>query len=376
MKVLFVRITNRISGAEKYNYYLAQELIRYSDIKPVFLTDCEDFANHLSSQGYFSYKLPIIIKEVGTKKDLLSFFRFFPQYLFIFIFEIHKLRKVHKFNIICFESMTEKIFLTPLLRLFSYKIVWIEHGPLFATESAWLIKKLYYLVSKFSNKIITVSRATENDLLSGGISQLKISTIYIGIDIKDFQNDIESKDRIVPTKKKVIGFIGTLNQQKGIERFMDITEMLLKKDPNLFFLIVGDGPQYYQIISLLKQRRIESKFLLTGYVEDVSLYLRQMNIVIFPTQHHEGLSLAILESLAAGNLIFAYDIGGNSEVIIDNITGYIFKDINNKLVDLILSKLYDRDNQKRIQLNSFRQINKYFNQQRQAQKFKTLLSSI
>jgi glycosyltransferase involved in cell wall biosynthesis len=361
MNVLFIRITNRISGAEKYNFYLANELINYTDIHPLFLTDCEEFRDQLKNHGFDAYHLPIKIKEIGTKKDLLSFFVQILKYYIIYILTIIRLRRVYNFRTICFESMTEKIFLTLLFRLFLYKIVWIEHGPLYITKSTFLIKKMYLFNSILVNKIITVSMNTEKDLISGGIPKAKIITIYIGIDITDKQLQLNNTDKFSSSINFTIGFVGTLNKEKGIMRFVHIGEMLLKKDVNLKFLVVGNGPLYHQVNTYIKQKRLSNYFTLTGFVEDVSSCIKKMNAVIFPTKHNEGLSLAILEALSERKLVFAYDVGGNSELILNGETGYLFQEINKDLIDTIYSTLRNIDIQKMIYHNSVAHVSKYFN---------------
>jgi len=169
MNILFIRITNRISGAEKYNYYLIEALKKYTDINPIIITDCEEFAKEIRDNKYTVYIFPLSIKEIGTKRDIISVVFQLPIYLITYIKIIKNLNSLYHFRIICLESMTEKIFLTILLKILLYKVIWIEHGPLFITQRAWIIKKLYMLNSYISDKIISVSNNTKKDLIQGGV---------------------------------------------------------------------------------------------------------------------------------------------------------------------------------------------------------------
>jgi glycosyltransferase involved in cell wall biosynthesis len=375
MNILFIRITNRISGAEKYNYYLIEALKKYTDINPIIITDCEEFAKEIRDNKYTVYIFPLSIKEIGTKRDIISVVFQLPIYLITYIKIIKNLNSLYHFRIICLESMTEKIFLTILLKILLYKVIWIEHGPLFITQRAWIIKKLYMLNSYISDKIISVSNNTKKDLIQGGVSQGKIQTLYIGVNIKDFQLRNINKT-ILPNNKKIVGYIGTLNKEKGIIDFVHLAKQIIKIDSNIIFLIVGDGSLNQYIRSYIRHTSIRKNFLFTGYIKDIRPYIKKMNIIIYPTHHYEGLSITILEALAMGKIVFARDIGGNSELIHHGKTGYLYKIENTELVKLILNKIYSYDEQKRIAYYSILLIKKHFNQQIQSMHFRSLFHSL
>ena len=334
-----VRMTDRISGAEIYNLNLLQGFAGYPDVDISFLTNSKYFLDRIREKKGKAFFLKSDLEEIGTKKNFLKALINSPIFISSFISNIRKVEKGEKFNLICLQSMTEKIFITPFLKLLNYKIIWIEHGPLFRTKRAAIIKILYKLISNFANKIIAVSKDTEKDLLNGRVNKNKIKTLYIGVDIKYFapltakEIEDEKKKLKIPLKNFVIGFLGTVNKEKGIEEFFSVASAISSllsggrmdswdggmKGVN--FLIIGDGP----LLKKIKEENKNKNFIFTGFEKDVKKYIGILDILFFPTKHNEGISLSLLETMSMRKVVVARDIGGNNEIINEN-TGHLYND--------------------------------------------------
>ena len=334
-----VRMTDRVSGAEIYNLNLLQGFAGYPDVDISFLTNSKYFLDRIREKKGKAFFLKSDLEEIGTKKNFLKALINSPIFISSFISNIRKVEKGEKFNLICLQSMTEKIFITPFLKLLNYKIIWIEHGPLFRTKRAAIIKILYKLISNFANKIIAVSKDTEKDLLNGRVNKNKIKTLYIGVDIKYFapltakEIEDEKKKLKIPLKNFVIGFLGTVNKEKGIEEFFSVASAISSllsggrmdswdggmKGVN--FLIIGDGP----LLKKIKEENKNKNFIFTGFEKDVKKYIGILDILFFPTKHNEGISLSLLETMSMRKVVVARDIGGNNEIINEN-TGHLYND--------------------------------------------------
>jgi len=294
MKLLFIRSTKGYSGAERYNAYLIHELRKDVSLDITFLTNSVALARQLQINA--TSWTPV---EVGTKKQLLQ------MILYAFIFIPKYLANIRTYDVTCLESRTEMIFLTPMLKFIGYKVVWIQHGPLFVSQAAGIIKTLYTLTSRLVDAIIAVSEDTKQDLVNGGIAENKITVIYIGVDTK----------KIEPTPKKsnkfTVGFSGTLTKEKGIMDFAIATK-------GFHTLVIGDG-----LGKTWMQQHVQAKF--TGFVNHTDRYLKNVDILLLPTYHHEGISMAILEAAAMGIPILTTNIGGNREIIKHGYNGFLYK---------------------------------------------------
>lgn len=360
MKILFNRICNKISGAEIYNLYLLKGLRVYKDLEITFTSDNEALIKRVKKMDIRSKGIIPGVNEIGTKKQfLLALFRlpvFYMRYSALF-------NQVGKQDLYVFESMTEKIFLTPVIKMSGKKVLWIEHGPLFETQRAEVIKFFYKLNSQLVDKIICVSKSTQNDLINGGMEKNKTIVMYLGIDTKEFiplniNTIYRIKTKLHLENKSVIGFLGTVSKEKGIADFLDVATLLNKENNNRKFMVIGGGPLLEWAKHEVAKRNLFHNFNFTGFITDVKEPLSILDVLLFPSHHREGLSIALLEAHAMGIPCVASDIGGNSEIIIHGKSGFLYKNSSvNKVKELIVEVLKNKKtfkhNARKVALNSF-----------------------
>lgn len=383
MKILFIRNAGRFSGSETYDINLFSELAKHKKYKIYFLTNLRGFARRASRLGVAAKIIFWGEEGIGTKKQLLSTLVKLPFVLPRYIYLIHKLEKKGRFDIICLQSMTEKLFLTPLLKVQGYKVIWTELGPIYATRMSEIITWLYKIVSIFVDKIITISKDTKNDLIHGGVSSKKIMAVYIGIDTKLFKPLSVSETKIlrnrhhIPLNATVIGFLGTVTEEKGIEEFVEVSNALIKQNRNCYFVVIGDGPRLNWMKAIVKTLQINHSYLFLGFLDNVKKYLGSIDILLLPTHHFEGLSLAILEAQSMGKVVIASSMGGNLEIINNGINGYVYKKFNiTNMVRLIDSLSIRRSKILKLSNNARKNIIDKFNIQLQAEKFLFLISAL
>ena len=92
---------------------------------------------------------------------------------------------------------------------------------------------------------------------------------------------------------------------------------------NIFFILIGTGPEEPKIVALLEKIGIDDYFHLAGRQYDVTTYLMEIDIAVNCSEK-EGLSNAIIEYMAAGIPIIASNAGGNPELIKNYVNGLIF----------------------------------------------------
>ena len=120
----------------------------------------------------------------------------------------------------------------------------------------------------------------------------------------------------------VVGFIGRLDEEKGIRELATVAKDI---PDNVTFRFVGDGPLYDWLEKKLAEEIETGKVELMGWVDhdDVPRELNKMKLLVMPSQPTEGLPTTILESLACGTPVCATAVGGVTDVISDNETGFI-----------------------------------------------------
>lgn len=383
MRIIFLRTTNRISGAEIYNLNLLKELTDNSNLQIILLTNSESLKKRANKLGLQSISASWLVKEIGTKKELLRVIIQLPVMLFECMKAIKVLEKKGRIDLICLQTTTEKIFLTPLFYFFKYKVIWIEHGPLYSSQMSRIITLLYRMASMLTNRIIAVSQDTKTDLVSNKVSFKKVEVIYIGVDTEKLEPlgdqervDIRSKMHL-DLKSNVIGFLGTVTKEKGIEDFLSISVQLIRSGGNFEFLIVGNGPDLVWMKNKVKRLNLEGCYYFIGFAEDVKKYLGIIDFFLFPTIHNEGISMAMLEAQSMEKIVLTRDIGGNSEIIENGINGYLYKHWDNQVVS---REIIDHDKNSKFFLkmgkHARKNIMRKFNIKKQANEFRILFSSL
>lgn len=199
-------------------------------------------------------------------------------------------------------------------------------------------------------KIVTVCDAIKREYSSYfRVNEKKVMVIYGGTDIEKYNPN--SDFRILEIKKefgineneKLIGIIADLEPRKGHKFLLEAMLLIIEEVPNVNLLLVGDGTLKNQLQNTCEKLGISNRVVFTGIRNDVENIIPVLDVSVLPSLWGEGLSAAILESMAAGKPVVATDIGGSSELIQHGRSGFIVpaRD-SNALAQAILRLLKDR----------------------------------
>jgi glycosyltransferase involved in cell wall biosynthesis len=111
----------------------------------------------------------------------------------------------------------------------------------------------------------------------------------------------------------VILSMGRLAPEKGLEDLIEAAVILQKSGSRFRIVVAGDGPLRDPLSRMVADRGIADRVVFVGYREDVGNLLAACDQVVLPSLR-EGLSIALLEAMAAGKPIITTTIGSNVEV--------------------------------------------------------------
>lgn len=300
-------------GGEKHTLDLVEKL-KSKDFNFHLVSTCGVLLKEFEKNKW-SYQKAWAGTEPVTKSSLLLFLITWP-FIFINLLKIliqYKFSK--KINIIYCLSLTEKILLTIPARILGIKVVWVEHLLI----ENWLLKSplkyLYILNSKFS-LVITVVNAVKKQLIKLGVAEKNIKVIYNSVDLSKFPPRPSDLDNLY--KEFKIGFVGRLNEEKGVKYLILAMGKIKNVIPHLKLIIVGEGPEKNSLQMLIKDKGLESNVVFVGFQTDVSKWMANFDCLVLPATRRETFGIVVAEALASLKPVVVTDVGGLTETVGDN----------------------------------------------------------
>jgi len=119
----------------------------------------------------------------------------------------------------------------------------------------------------------------------------------------------------------VIGTLCVVRRWKGIADMVDAAN-ILKEDPRLKWVIVGEGPSLHLYQEQVENLGLKDRVLFVGHKENPYPAVAAMDIFTLLSTGHEGVSQASLQAAYLGKPMVTTLTGGLGEVCLDGITGY------------------------------------------------------
>lgn len=211
------------------------------------------------------------------------------------------------------------------------KVAYNPHGWSFKMNVSKAKILLYKLVEKvfsyLTDKFILISKSEYDEAKKIHIPEKKLELVYNGIDIEDLDKVESDFASVLPTNKYIIGMVGRIAEQKNPLFFVDFANEVLKKYPETLFVIVGEGELRQQVESKIAEYNISDNFMITGWIDEPSHYIRQFNQAVLFSKW-EGFGLAVAEYMLHKKGILITGIDGMIDLIKDHHSGLIIENLN------------------------------------------------
>ena len=180
-------------------------------------------------------------------------------------------------------------------------------------------------IMAMGNKVIVPSRFIGNYMQdSFGLDADKIELIYRGVDVSRFPFRPANQR----PDKPVIALLGRITPKKGHMLAVDCLSELTKKYPALQLWFIGEASKgktqfLDKLKNYIRQKGLESRVRFLGAVSDVPSVLRNVSVLIAPSQYDESFGRMIIEAQACGIPVVASDRPAFNEIISDTQTGLL-----------------------------------------------------
>lgn len=193
-------------------------------------------------------------------------------------------------------------------------------------------KALTQFSYKHSNLIACGDMVKKNLVDFYSIPEKQVDVIHNAV--KPFKEDIISDRTIRELHNQgyfLVGNVGRLSEQKGMEYFIKAIPEVLKKHDNARFLIVGSGEDEEKLKRLTETLDIKNKVIFLGYRNDIQNIISQLDLLVLSSLW-EGLPLTPIEAFSVGKTTVATAVDGTPEIVEDGVSGILIEPKNSKAI--------------------------------------------
>ena len=203
----------------------------------------------------------------------------------------------------------------------AWKPIMLSNIALVRFFSRPLLRKLFTNTVQNASLIIANTRFAKK-LYEQYVDSGKIIVIPFGIDV----GEVRVKDYGRASDKVSLMFTGSLTMRKGIHYLLRAFVMVLRKYKDTELHIYGKGPQESYLRNLARSLRISDKVFFHGFIPRSKL-LKEYNKhdIYVHTSLSESFGLSMVEAMAAGLPVVAFNIPNVNEIVVHGKTGFLVK---------------------------------------------------
>lgn len=180
-----------------------------------------------------------------------------------------------------------------------------EHRSGFLNKISILNEKLSFCIIRRANILFVVNEQVKDCLLRMGFEPHKIHVSRNGLDY-DAIESVGSKQEI----RFDACFCGRLAKSKGVYDLLQIWKYVVNEFPDAKLVVIGDGPEYSNLLHEIKHSKLEDNIQLTGFVSEIEKLLAMQGSKVFISpSYEEGWGIAVTEAIASGLPVVIYDLG-------------------------------------------------------------------
>ncbi len=314
LRLLHITWDGSIGGAQNFVHSLLKELLKYKElqIEVCFAKQEGPVTERIRRLG-----IPIHCLNMRNGFDLLNAVR------------LVKLVKRGRYDLLHSHSPQPLVRLAMALAKRKGSLL-TEHGSILDDIRGRHKPEVYYhrFLARFIHLYVAVSSSVKRGLMNRhGVPWGKIEVIPTALDMSHFHPGNGDVVRLrnefgLPAKGPVIGSIGRLSPEKGIDHLILATKHVLEKFPDCITVIVGDGKLRRDLEDQVRSLEISKSVFFLGEQTAIAQIISMLDVLVMPSVH-EGLPLAALESMAMGKPVVGYNVRGISDIITHRSNGLL-----------------------------------------------------
>ncbi|MCF8034431.1 MAG: glycosyltransferase [Desulfarculaceae bacterium] len=262
------------------------------------------------------------IEEAGLPSLILNKKKSIDLALFV---RLARLGKEHSIDLIHAHNWYAGFYAVGSRFISNVPVVTTLHG--FAYNVIKRRQFLRMLAAKLSTYTVCVGQQVGTEAIRKyKLNGKKVKVIYNGVDCQGFAAssqgaEVRASLGIGP-ETTVFLFVGRISPIKDLPCLLEATARLARSRSGFRVIIAGSGESLGELQGQARQLGVSDKVSFLGERKDIPDLLSASDALVMSSLN-EGISMAILEAMAAGLPVIATDVGGNSELVKDQHTGLL-----------------------------------------------------
>jgi glycosyltransferase involved in cell wall biosynthesis len=357
-------------------------------------------AEHLQEQGcavtvcaFQDGPVRAEIEALGIPVDILDRPKYSVVYLPLFLAELVRIRRelsrlvekyrvnviqTHILQVLDFLVLTLRSAVEPRIVLWTMQNVefFPKKDPT-RRQRLYGIKKLgyrliYRVLSRWVDGFVAVSSQVRKTIVEqvGPVDE-KVFTVCNAVDPRPFERAVDKavvcEQLGLPTDVDLIAVVGRLTEQKGHCYLVEAMPFILDAFPKTHLLFVGDGELRGKLEAQVTAAGLAEHIHFLGVRSDVPDLLAAADLFVQPSLW-EGLSVALLEAMAAAKPIVATAVSGTTQAMVPGKTGLVVPSGDHRALAGAIVQLLSHPTQGQAMGQAAKQhVLKHYGAQKQAQ---------
>lgn len=209
-------------------------------------------------------------------------------------------------------------------KLFGRKVVFQLHGGSLKLLCAnGIVRRVVRAAFGLPEAVVLLASVERQQLAEQIGMRQRLAVIPNAVDLSEYA----PAERPHSGQVRHLGFLARLIRTKGVYEAIQAIE-ILRQEPqfnDVELHIAGSGPEFAAIQRYIRERGLENCVEMLGpiYGRAKIDFLRNIDALLLPTYHDEGLPYCILEGLAAGAPVVTTKVAGIPDVVVDGVHGIL-----------------------------------------------------
>jgi glycosyltransferase involved in cell wall biosynthesis len=230
-------------------------------------------------------------------------------------------------DVLCCHGYKANLLGRPAARRAGIPVVAVSRGWTGESFKVRMYERLDRFTLPWMDRVVCVSQGQAARVRRAGVSGKRVAVIRNAICADRFAAPLPHGRELLQgffpePRRLIVGGAGRLSVEKGFGVLVQAAERVCRQQPDVGFVIFGDGPLRDRLQHDIALAGLGGRFVLAGFRGDLDGLIPHLDLLAL-SSFTEGLPNVVLEAMAAAVPVVATAVGGTPEVVAEGVTGYL-----------------------------------------------------